>query len=447
MNHGKFTLILAGAAFAGFALTSCVAGKDGHERTNTVDTKTDKTGTDKAGSNDAGSKMTPVAHNLPEPGPIDPFMTTGIDYLVKAQHEDGGWGGGSHSAQDIRDPHAVKTDPGSTSFAAMALMRAGHLPFAGEHAEALLKATKYVVGAVEQAKEDGPLITDIEGTQLQTKLGRIIDTSMASQFLSRVLPYTEPDAALQERVEKALDKCIRKIEISQGEDGSWTTSGWAPVLQSSMNNQALELAGVAGRKVNEEVLDRSREYQRKNVNAATGEVVADAAAGVRFYAGAAAQRAAAKDAVEAEVALEDARREGKVEADAKVTAENLEKAGYSTETATLKATAYNQNQSLLGKLNDEGYLSGFGNNGGEEFISYMLTSESIVITGGDSWEKWNKKMHTMFEKIQNKDGSWSGHHCITSPVICTSAAILCLTADRDTHVLLETSPLMSAKKK
>lgn len=432
----KATSILALAACAGLMLSACVTRTPGP--TTTVDNPPGH------GTSGAGST---IAHTRPEPGPIEPFMFKSIDYLVAAQHEDGGWGGGSHAAQNIRDPHAVKTDPGTTSFAAMALLRAGNTPFSGKYKDSVMNATEYVVSAVEAAKNEGPRITELTGTQLQSKLGQIIDTSMAAQFLARVLPLAEPDAALQKRVEKALDKCVRKIEASQGEDGGWTTQGWAPVLQSSMNNQALELAQVAGRPVSDAVLVKSREYQRSDVSADDGAVMGEkarASAGVAFYAGAATQRATAKDATEVERRFEQARKEGKVAPDAEVSEETLLALGYEVEDARDKATAYRQNQSLVRRLDDANYLAGFGNNGGEEFISYMMSSESLVIAGGESWEKWNKQMHEMFEKIQNEDGSWSGHHCITSPVICTAAALLCLTADRDIHVLLETKPLITA---
>ncbi|MCB9933785.1 MAG: hypothetical protein H6841_10240 [Planctomycetes bacterium] len=461
MKTNKTTLLLAGAAFAGLMLSACVSrnqspppdGCSGSGRGAGGSNSTvggNKEGTPPGKDGGTSGVGTTISHELPEPGPIDPFMDKAIEYLVAAQHENGGWGGGSHTAQDIRDPHAVQVDPGSTSFAAMALMRAGHTPFSGKYSDSVLKATKYVVSAVEEAAEDGPRITKLEGTQLQTKLGQIIDTSMASQFLARVLPLAEPDKVLQARIERALDKCIRKIESSQGEDGGWTTQGWAPVLQSSMNNQALELAQVAGRDVDDKVMKRSREYQRRDVDASTGNVggaKAGDAAGVSFYAGAATQRATAKDATEAERAVEQAKEKGVLPPSARVEAETLAKIGYSADEARDKAEAYQQNDALRKRLDDENYLSGFGNNGGEEFISYMMSSESIVITGGETWDKWNKKMHTMFEKIQNADGSWSGHHCITSPVICTAAALLCLTADRDVHVLIETSPLVKADKK
>jgi hypothetical protein len=39
-------------------------------------------------------------------------------------------------------------------------------------------------------------------------------------------------------------------------------------------------------------------------------------------------------------------------------------------------------------------------------------------------------MSNRLERVQNADGSWSGHHCITSPVFSTAAVLMTLTADR-----------------
>jgi hypothetical protein len=41
----------------------------------------------------------------------------------------------------------------------------------------------------------------------------------------------------------------------------------------------------------------------------------------------------------------------------------------------------------------------------------------------------------MLEKVQCPNGSWTGHHCITSPVFCTAAVVQCLTAERDADLL------------
>src|SRR3981081_1996484 len=55
---------------------------------------------------------------------VDISIQNGLDWLIKAQQDNGGWGAGSHMRQDIRDPHAVPTDPATTSLAAMSLLRA-----------------------------------------------------------------------------------------------------------------------------------------------------------------------------------------------------------------------------------------------------------------------------------------------------------------------------------
>ena len=112
-----------------------------------------------------------------------------------------------------------------------------------------------------------------------------------------------------------------------------------------------------------------------------------------------------------------------------------QKAGFGERRAEELFDSYRQNEATKKLLSDERVLSGFGNNGGEEFLSYMMASESLVVTGDNEWDKWYTRMNHLFERVQNQDGSWSGHHCITSPVFCTAAVILTMTADRDADFL------------
>ncbi len=369
------------------------------------------------------------------PPGLEPFMVRGVEWLVDAQHESGGWGAGSSSNQQMRDPHKVVTDPGTTAFAAMALLRAGYNPLSGKHHEALRKALDHLLTMVENYKQEGPMISDVTGTQPQAKLGSYVDVSLCAQFFGRALPAVADDKTLAKRVGDALDKCISKIEASQKSDGSWNHGGWAPVLQSSMANNALEMAQVAGRKVDTSILQRSRDYQKGNYNAADGKVRSEAGAGVELYATSSGQRASADEAKRAQDLVWNAKKEGKLENDADISYETLVKAGASKKDADNWSRAYQQYRAAADKMEDERVLAGFGNNGGEEFLSYMLTSESMVMAGGSEWKKWNGKMQDRLQKIQNSDGSWSGHHCITSPVFCTAAVLLSLTADRDLQVI------------
>jgi hypothetical protein len=50
-------------------------------------------------------------------------------------------------------------------------------------------------------------------------------------------------------------------------------------------------------------------------------------------------------------------------------------------------------------------------------------------SGGKEWLAWHSKISEKILKLQNSDGTWAGHHCITGRVAVTSAAILNLTPD------------------
>jgi hypothetical protein len=369
-------------------------------------------------------------------GPLDPSVQRGVEWLVKAQHPDGGWGAGSHANQEMRDPRQVATDPATTAFVAMALVRAGSTPESGPHREALRRATAYLLHAVEGAPANGPRITTIEGTQPQAKLGALVDTGMTSQYLARILPTLAKGSPLHQRVDAALDRCVHKLEESQQADGAWNgAGGWAPVLQSSLSTSALEMAQAAGKRVDGDKLDRARKYQKGNYDAATGRAEAGAAAGVELYAFSSAQRAGAAEAMDAIGYLQTAKDKGALPAAAPVSEENLKKAGLDERKARSLNLAYQARDAQLRRLADDQLLSGFGSNGGEEYLSYLQTSDSLVIAGGNGWEAWKKKMSARLAKIQSQDGSWTGHHCITSPVFCTAAVLQCLTADRDAAML------------
>ncbi|HWP41161.1 MAG TPA: hypothetical protein VNL70_09565, partial [Tepidisphaeraceae bacterium] len=87
-------------------------------------------------------------------------------------------------------------------------------------------------------------------------------------------------------------------------------------------------------------------------------------------------------------------------------------------------------QAVIQRLDDPQFIAGFGSNGGEEFLSYMNIGETLVAQGGQAWTRWDKQMTENLNRIQNDDGSWSGHHCITGKTFCTASALLVLMTDR-----------------
>ena len=366
----------------------------------------------------------------PSHPPLPAFVDHGVAWLAAVQLDNGGWGAGSHARQDIRDPHAVQVDPATTAFAALALLRSGSTLTDGPYRDNLDRALRHLVGLVE-AVPDGQLkITTLTGTQPQAKLGQHVDASMVAQFFTEILPYTAHDQALERRTRGALQDCVVRLTRTQDADGSWNSQGgWAGVLQSAMANNALEKADAAGVKVDGDVLKRSREYQKGNLDEESGRVRTESAAGISLYSIASNQRATAQEAAEAEQAVRQGAREGRVDAPA-VSVDNLRALGYDDAKARELDEAYRKNKAAADLMNDEQVLAGFGNNGGEEFLSYMMTSESLALQGGEAWTTWHTNLQQRLSKIQNPNGSWSGHHCITSPVFCTAAVILALTADR-----------------
>ena len=367
------------------------------------------------------------------PKPIPEFIDKSVDWLAASQFPNGGWGAGAHAHQDVRDPRAVQIDPATTAFSAMALLRAGNTLQKGKYRSNVKKALDLILDMVEQSDENAPNITTITGTQPQSKLGQNIDVSMASQFLTKIKPYlTDENTAT--RVDHAINKCIRKLENAQNANGSAASGGWAPVLQSAMATNAMELAEVKGYAVDGVKVRAAKKYQSDNVGSpGSSERPADAA-GIPLYALASAQRASAVEAREVEQLIEidyDVTSEEEAKALNTVVVTGLMKTGKDRKEAQKLADLYMSNKAATRQLEDDSVWRGFGNNGGEEFLSYMMTSESMVQQGGEAWDNWYTKMTANLSNIQNGNGSWSGHHCITSPVFCTAAVVLAVTADHD----------------
>lgn len=363
-------------------------------------------------------------------------LNRGLDWIARAQNKNGGWGAGDHSRQNILDPHAVAADPATTAIVAMALLRNGSSLTGGEYAIQLGKALNFLLESAENSPTMSHNITALTGTQIQTKLGANIDVILEAQFLSNVLDHVNHDAALKSRVQKALDICVAKIQRAQDTNGSITGSGWAGVLQSSFASNALEAAQAKGANVDDKALERSREFQKKNYDAKTGDVKTDMGAGIVLYSVTGSARASAKQARKVKEEIEIAKREGRLPQSAPATAENLEKIGYAKDEALKYSTAYEVYESAKVQAQREDVLDGFGNNGGEEFLSYLQTGESMIIGKDNTWKNWYDNISGRILKIQNNDGSWNGHHCITSPVFCTATCLLILSVNNDVEKLV-----------
>lgn len=363
-------------------------------------------------------------------------LSEGLSWIKNAQHKNGGWGAGSHAAQNVIDPHAVNPDPATTAMVAMALLRCNNTLTTGAYHQELSKAVNYLLETVESLSDKDVYITKEQNTQIQMKLGKHIDAVLTAQFLTNLASKMDVENFEKDRIMSAIDQCVKRIQKAQNADGSLSGEGWAGVLQSAYANNALESAKSIGVNIDEESFELSKNYQKGNVNAESGDVKTEKGAGVMLYAVSGSTRASAKDARKAKEVIEKAKEEGKLDADAPVSTETLRDAGISEAEALKYGTAYDVYESANEMANRKDVLTGFGNNGGEEFLSFLQTGESMIINKDDSWKNWYASTSGNLLNIQNENGSWNGHHCITSPVFCTATCLLILSVSNDLEDLV-----------
>jgi hypothetical protein len=407
-----------------------------------------------------------------KPKPLTDAVKKGLEYLVKQQHENGGWGqgggwrtvdnGGRIEGPEVKDP----PDVGNTCIAALALVRAGNTPKTGPYAKEVAKAVEFICGHVAKSDEKSLLVTDVKGTQLHTKIGPYVDTFLTSMVLAE-LKGSMADEKSEKMLMAALTKTISKIEKNQQADGTFAGNhGWASVLSQGIAGKGLARAAQNGVAVNGQVLDRIKDQVAANFDKSTGDFRSGAGYGGGGFGGGIASSGPAGAAgrltrgaggptgspsgpsdagvplysqgqgltnfADVSAAMRKMRDEAnKTLAKKDATKEEKEKAQKTLEKAKeVEKLREDATRSVVRQLDDKNFVRGFGSNGGEEFLSFMNIGEALLMKGGDDFKKWDKVMTETIARVQDGDGSWSGHHCITGKTFCTSAALLVLMTDR-----------------
>ena len=394
-----------------------------------------------------------------EPKPLGEAAKKGLAFLAKGQNADGGWGQGGGwrtgakgrvEGENTADP----SDVGNTSLVLLALFRAGHTATEGDHQEAVRKGLRFVYERVEKSDGKDLYVTDVRDTQVQSKIGPFADTFLATLMLSELKGHAGTDDA---RLAKCLDKALDKVAKNQKEDGTFVgNAGWAPVLSQGLATKSLTRARQNGAAVGDELIARATRQSRQAAKGTdvAGEPVAGAAgkpefaksmspatasgiggggagpgdAGVPLY-GRGQASTNLQDVVN--VVNADAAKAKAVIADPKAPQAKKDEA----QKTVAAADKLNEDNNLLQNrvlkdARDGRFVAGFGSNGGEEFLSFLNLSETMLVRGGKDWDDWDAKMQESLPKAQDKDGSWSGHHCITGKTFCTASALLVLLADR-----------------
>jgi len=289
------------------------------------------------------------------------------------------------------------------------------------------KAVNFICAQIEESDSTSLSVTNIKGTRVQAKLGPYVDTFLAALLLVEVKDDM-PDEQSSKRVEAALAKVIDKIERNQKEDGTWDKRGWASVMSQALAAKALNRAAQKGVAVDVSVLERVEDDARYRYDEKSGKFnVGGDAAGIELY-GVASSFSGMQDSDNTNAVKEGEIKEKLKQAKTQEERDQLQ--ADLSRIAAVRAEVDKAAQSVLRRLDDERFVAGFGSNGGEEFLSYMLIGEGLVVKGGEEWQKWDKSITENLNRIQNKDGSWTGHHCITGRNFCTAAALMVLTIDR-----------------
>jgi hypothetical protein len=357
-------------------------------------------------------------------------------WLLNSQSENGGWGNASFAMDGSIQSTIVETDPATTAFAAMALLESGGVLQANPYKQSIMQALDCILDIIEQRPANGR-ITTLTYTQPQRKLGMHIDASMALDFLTTIRNQVG-DVSYQVQIDSAAKVCITLLAGSQNQDGQWKDGGWAPVLQDVVNVSSLENAANAYKiplKVN---IQGSRanatNYYIDGIRANESLLTLDGAAidsrdaGVPLYRATSVMRATTMDAV----VVEDLLSAGDIEQIRNLPTKNinavvsstLNSRGIEKKESERLARSYSANVQAKEALRTDNTWVGFGNNGGEEYLSYKLFSESLEKQNPTEWLDWKTTIEPKFKSTQNPNGSWSGHHCITSPVFCTAAVLL-----------------------
>jgi hypothetical protein len=368
-----------------------------------------------------------------EPKALDEAVKSGLAWLAKHQLATGGWGQGDESAH-MGDAMAAMRDTANvadTSVAVLAFLRAGNTARIGEYQDVVQRGVEFVLAEVEAADADSLKVTNVTGTRVQGKIGTYVDTFAALMMLSEARGGMR-DAVANARLDAGLKKIVRKIEKNQRENGSWDDNGWAPVLSQAMASKGLNRAAQNGAPVSKVVLERVEKKAQESYNASSMSFSADGAAGIEIY-GAAASTSTARDSAETKrgkAAGMKAAQKKEAVAQSPNGPTDAEVAKAEQEASAAMMAADQVEGALVKKLDEPSFIAGFGNNGGEEYLSYLLISETLVQKGGDEWVKWDRSITQLVDKVQNDDGSWTGMHCITGRTFCTATALLVLMGDR-----------------
>jgi hypothetical protein len=306
---------------------------------------------------------------------ISPACAKSIDrgtkWLISAMRMDGSLGA------DVGRP----PDLACTSIFGLVLLSQGNTLSAGPYRKELSQVLDAVLNMVERLPPDYTA-TKIN-TLVQRKIGANADLFVSAMFLSQLLGEA---AEAESDVRAALEKLVAIVCRAQGQDGTWGNESWAPVLGTVLGWECLRASSSAGLRV-----DASARLAGEALLKNLQNNKADRHSWMHdFYKNASGVRV-------------------------------LYSLNYRHERAFQDCVA---RILRIAKEDDRPFVEA----GGEEYLAFFLVTECLLQEPDESWSAWYPTVRDKIMRVQNADGSWSGHHCITARTFCTAAAMLTLQA-------------------
>lgn len=272
-------------------------------------------------------------------------------------------------------------DLSCTAIVGLALMSQGNSISGGPHIRELRRILDAILSRVEELPD--VMKYRMSDSLVQRKIGVQADLFLTALFLTQVLSDPGPYAA---DVRRSLEKIVGIIARSQQEDGTWGEESWAPVLGTVLGWESLRAASSCGFKIDASAEKAGEALLKKLKQVANREEhwmhnLYKDASGVRVLGSLGMRKDPAFQACVDRIVH-------------------------------------------VAKTDDRPFIYA----GGEEYLSFYLATECLIQDPQDNWRAWYPTVRDKLIRVQNRDGSWSGHHCITSRTFCTAAALLALQA-------------------
>ena len=323
--------------------------------------------------------------SMPPPDPIPSKVRSSVDrglaWLLMAQNRDGSWGSEPGMPGDISN----------TAMSTIALMSTGSTVRRGRYHKQIRRAVDWSLRKVKHGISYGGAPYQPHHTQIQRDLGPNINVYYAALMLSQIIPL-ELDKWEEAFARKNLRHLTGLVASFQKKNGAFETS-YEPMLTTVTAWWCLRQAAAIGISIHGASLDKILHYLRHEcLQKKTGAFHDETHKNAHFVAQAGALRVFYGMGEEHDPDIQKA-------------------------TKVLLRMKYDQ---------DAG-----GRAGGEQYLAALFAVQAMHLGKKKVFRHYYWNITKDLLKAQNKDGSWTGYHCITARVFCTACSVIAmLTPDK-----------------